>query len=123
MRAILAICSPLLTVTVVYSSPTKKDILLRDNIEEIKKVGERSALLTYQSLAFSRQQVFKREVIDSNKVIREISNMLQRLISEDVQLVARLASKLNHIKADSGQLSHLIFWFLPHFKFCFARIK
>ncbi len=26
--------------------------------------------------------------------------MLQRLISKDIQLVARLASKLNHIKAD-----------------------
>jgi hypothetical protein len=60
------------------------------------------------SLSFSRQQVLKPEVIDLNKVIGEISNMLQRLISKDIRLFARLASKLNHIKADSGHLSHLI---------------
>ncbi len=86
----------------------KKDGPLRSNIEEIKKAGERSALLTYQLLAFSRQQVLKPETVDLNKVIGEISNMLQRLISKDIQLITRLNSKLGYVEADPGQLSHLV---------------
>lgn len=42
----------------------KKDTALGSNVEEIKKAGERSALLTYQLAAFSRQQVLKPEIID-----------------------------------------------------------
>jgi PAS domain S-box-containing protein len=86
----------------------KKDGPLRSNIEEIKKAGERSALLTYQLLAFSRQQVLKSETVNLNKVIGEVSSILQRLISKDVQLITRLDSKLGYVKADPGQLSHLI---------------
>ncbi len=86
----------------------KKDGPLRSNIEEIKKAGERSALLTYQLLAFSRQQVLKPEVVDLNKAIGEISSMLQRLISKDIRLVSKLDSNLGYVKADPGQLSHLV---------------
>ena len=86
----------------------KKNGPLRSNIEEIKKAGERSALLTYQLLAFSRQQVLKSETVNLNKVIGEVSNILQRLISKDIQLITRLNSKLGYVKADPGQLSHLV---------------
>jgi PAS domain S-box-containing protein len=86
----------------------KKDGPLRSNIEEIKKAGERSALLTYQLSAFSRQQVFKSETIDLNKVIGEVSSILQRLIGKDIRLITRLNSKLGCVEADRGQLSHLI---------------
>jgi signal transduction histidine kinase/CheY-like chemotaxis protein len=86
----------------------KKDGALRSNIEEIKKAGERCALLTYQLLAFSRQQVFKSETIDLNKIIGEVSSILQRLIGKDIQLITRLNSKLGCVEADRGQLSHLI---------------
>ncbi|TET83509.1 MAG: PAS domain S-box protein, partial [Desulfobacteraceae bacterium] len=41
-----------------------KDDSLREQIEEIKKAGERSASLTRQLLAFSRKQVIKPEVLD-----------------------------------------------------------
>ena len=86
----------------------KKEGPLRSNIEEIKKAGERCALLTYQLLAFSRQQVVKSEAVNLNRVIGEVSNILQRLISKNIRLITRLNSKLGYVKADPGQLSHLV---------------
>lgn len=55
----------------------KKDEPRRSNLKEIKKAGERSALLTYQLRAFNRQQALKPEVIDLNEVIGETSRMLR----------------------------------------------
>lgn len=102
----------MLTVINGYSELTlrrlKKDGTLRANIEEIKKAGERSALLTHQLLAFSRQQALKTEVIDLNRVISETSSMLRRLISKDIRLVARLSPDPSLVGADAGQLSHVI---------------
>ncbi len=86
----------------------KKDGPLRSNIEEIKKAGERSELLTYQLLAFSRQQILKPEIVNLNEIIGEVSSMLQRLLTNDIQLNMRLNKKLGYIKADSGQISHLV---------------
>ncbi len=81
---------------------------LKNNIEEIKKAGERSALLTNQLLAFSRQQMLMPVVLDINEVISDITHMLQRLIGEDVQLVAMLKPNVGHVKVDAGQLSQII---------------
>ena len=81
---------------------------LKSNIEEIKKAGERSALLTNQLLAFSRQQMLVPVVLDINEVISDITHMLQRLIGEDVQFVAMLKPDVGHVKVDAGQLSQII---------------
>ena len=81
---------------------------LRANIEEIKKAGERSALLTSQLLAFSRQQMLVPVVLDINDVITDTITMLRRLIGEDIELVTALGKKSGSVKADPGQLSQII---------------
>ncbi|MEO6390651.1 MAG: PAS domain S-box protein [Pyrinomonadaceae bacterium] len=81
---------------------------LRRNIEEIKKAGEHSADLTYQLLAFSRQQVLQPKVLSLNQVIADTSKMLQRLIGENVELVAHLDPDTGPVKVDPGQLSQII---------------
>ncbi|MBC7901395.1 MAG: PAS domain S-box protein [Saprospiraceae bacterium] len=86
----------------------KDDDPLRANIEEIKKAGERSALLTSQLLAFSRQQMLVPVVLDINEVITDTIKMLQRLIGEDVQLVTSLNPRVGRVKVDAGQLSQII---------------
>lgn len=85
-----------------------QDHPLRKNIEEIKKAGERSALLTNQLLAFSRRQLLRPEVININSVIAETTKMLQRVIGEDIELIANLLPAVGHVKADPGQLSQII---------------
>lgn len=81
---------------------------LRQNIEEIKKAGERSALLTHQLLAFSRRQVLQSEVLNLNDVIAETSKMLEVLIGENVRLETNFDAKLGHVKGDAGQLTQVI---------------
>jgi PAS domain S-box-containing protein len=80
----------------------------RQYVSEIKKAGERSALLTNQLLAFSRKQVLNLEPIRINDVIRDMGNMLQRLIGEDVELVSVLDPAVGNISFDRGQLSQII---------------
>ncbi len=81
---------------------------LRANIEEIKKAGERSALLTSQLLAFSRQQMLVAVVLDINDVVTDTIAMLRRLIGEDIELITALNTKSGSVKADPGQLSQII---------------
>jgi PAS domain S-box-containing protein len=81
---------------------------IRANIEQIKKAGERSALLTHQLLAFSRKQVLQPKVLDLNGIISETEKLLRRLIGEDVELVTRLAPELGSVMADPGQIEQVI---------------
>jgi PAS domain S-box-containing protein len=81
---------------------------MRQNIEEIKKAGERSAELTHQLLAFSRRQILQPEYIDLNETITETSSMLKRLIGEDIELATVLKPQVGSIKVDPGQLSQII---------------
>nr|MBA3692838.1 PAS domain-containing protein [Acidobacteriota bacterium] len=86
----------------------ESDSPLRRNIEEIKKAGERSALLTHQLLAFSRRQVLQPVVLDLNEVIIDTSKMLERMIGEDVQLIIALEPETGLVNVDPGRLSQII---------------
>jgi PAS domain S-box-containing protein len=81
---------------------------LRKDAQEIRKAGERAAALTHQLLAFSRQQVFQPKVLDLNAVVTDMSEMLRRLIGVDIELNARLDSRLGPVKADKGQIEQII---------------
>ena len=81
---------------------------LRSNIQEIKNAGERSALLTSQLLAFSRQQILQPKILKINETISEITTLLKRLIGEDVRLVTDLHPAAGQIKADPGQITQVI---------------
>lgn len=86
----------------------KADDPLRANIEEIKKAGGRSAALTNQLLAFSRQQILQPELVRINDVIIETSSMLERLIGEDIELVTVFKPNIGNVKADPGQLVQIV---------------
>jgi PAS domain S-box-containing protein len=79
-----------------------------EDLHEIRKAGERAAALTRQLLAFSRQQVLERKVLDLNHLILELEKMLRRLIGEDVALVTVLDPALRRVWADAGQLEQVV---------------
>jgi PAS domain S-box-containing protein len=80
----------------------------RELLDEILKAGKRSASLTRQLLAFSRQQVLSPKILDVNEVVHDTEKMLQRLIGEDVELTTVLQRPLGSVKADRGQLEQVL---------------
>lgn len=85
-----------------------EDSPVRNFIEEIKNAGERSAALTHQLLAFSRQQVLEPKILNVNRIISDTNVMLKRLIGEDIQIESDLCEDIGQIKADPGQMSQVI---------------
>ena len=80
----------------------------RELIDEILKACTRSASLTRQLLAFSRQQVLSPKILDVNDVVQDIDKMLRRLIGEDVELTTVLHRPLGSVKADPGRLEQVL---------------
>ncbi len=77
-------------------------------IKEIQKAGQRSAELTHQLLAFSRQQLLQPVVVDLNEIIVDTIRMLQRLIGENIQMTTLFGSNVGKILVDPGQFSQII---------------
>lgn len=102
----------MLTVIISYSElilrRSELDERARSRLEEIKKAGERAALLTQQLLTFSRKQVMAPTVLDLNLVLIEMDQMLRRLIGEDIDLQVALAPDICWIKADPVQVEQVI---------------
>jgi two-component system cell cycle sensor histidine kinase/response regulator CckA len=75
---------------------------------EIRKAGERAAVLTRQLLAFSRRQVLEPKILDLNALITDLERMLRRLIGEDVELATALDPGVGPVRADVGQIEQVI---------------
>ena len=80
----------------------------RPTIELIETTAHRAANLTRQLLAFSRKQVLRPAVLDLSAVVSKMSEMLRRLIGEDIDLVTVLAPALGHVNADPGQIEQIV---------------
>ncbi|HEY6561545.1 MAG TPA: ATP-binding protein [Polyangiaceae bacterium] len=102
----------LLSVILSYSSMLLDDLQpsgqTREDIEMIKKAGERAAELTRHLLAFSRQQVREPRILDLNEVLQQAERLLARLLGEDIQLVTRFAAGLWKVKVDPGQMDQVV---------------
>jgi len=57
-----------------------------DDVEEIRRAGERAADLTQQLLAFSRQQVLQPRAFVLSETVAGMERMLRRLLGEHIEL-------------------------------------
>jgi two-component system cell cycle sensor histidine kinase/response regulator CckA len=80
----------------------------RATVEQIRRAGERTATLTRQLLAFSRQQVLQPKVLDLNAVVANMETMLHRVIGEDFDLLTILSPGLATVQADPGQIEQIL---------------
>lgn len=104
--------SNLLTIIKGYSQHTQSEFkynpAIQGNLQQIVKATNRAAELVRQLLAFSRQQQLQPRVISLNDILSHLYKMLQRLIGEDIQIVARFADDLWAVKADPGQIEQVL---------------
>ncbi|MCU1285694.1 MAG: sensor hybrid histidine kinase [Acidobacteriales bacterium] len=102
----------LLTAMMIYcgllSTALGKAHRLHGHVDEIRQAGERGAHLVAQLLALTKQQVLEPKILTIDSVITGMSDMLQRMIGEDVVLLTSSADDLRSIKVDPAQLEQVI---------------
>ncbi|MGH7347251.1 MAG: ATP-binding protein, partial [Candidatus Rokuibacteriota bacterium] len=77
-------------------------------LDQIESTAQRAAGLTRQLLAFSRNQASERQPLDLNATVTSVTDMLGRLIGENIELVVALDPKLDLVTADPAQIEQVI---------------
>jgi len=80
----------------------------REDVEEIKRAGNRAAALTRQLLAFSRKQVMQPRRLNLNETIDSIRKLLAKLVGDDIELRFELDPDVGFVLADPGQLEQVL---------------
>jgi two-component system, cell cycle sensor histidine kinase and response regulator CckA len=76
--------------------------------EEIMTATDRGAALTHSLLAFSRKQVLVPAVVNLDLLVAEQLKMLERLVSETIQLRFVPSDQVAYVKADKNQLEQVV---------------
>lgn len=74
----------------------------------IKKSAEHAAALTRQLLAFSRKQAMQMRPLNLNEVILGASEMLKRVIREDIEITMKLDPDVGIVNADPIQVEQIL---------------
>lgn len=80
----------------------------RGELETISQAGMKAAALTKKLLTFGRQQVFEPKELNINTAIREMEDILKRLIGEHIQTVIVLHPGAGHALVDPIQFEQVI---------------
>ena len=80
----------------------------RRYVNEIDKAMNRGASLTQSLLAFSRKQVLSPRVVDLNTLVAQQTDMLKRLIGENIELRFAPGAGLGKVHVDPGQLEQVV---------------
>ncbi|MBT5811640.1 MAG: response regulator [Rhodospirillaceae bacterium] len=78
------------------------------DIMQIKQNANRAARLVWQLLAFSRQQMLEPRPLDVTDALAELTNLLQRLLGEQVEMHMEHGRDLGMVKVDEGQFDQVI---------------
>jgi PAS domain S-box-containing protein len=75
---------------------------------KVMQSAHRAAALTAQLLAFSRKQIFQPQVMSLNQVVPGISEILQRLVREDIDIRVVLCKGPWMVEIDRSQIERVI---------------
>jgi PAS domain S-box-containing protein len=81
---------------------------LHEGLDTIRQAALRSAGLTQQLLAFSRQQVVSPRHLDLRLLVREFEKMLKRVIGDDINLRITLPDEPCPVRVDPVQIEQVI---------------
>jgi len=80
----------------------------REDIKQIRLASERAAQLTHQLLAFARREVVQPVVVDVNRVVEDVEQLLRRTLGEHIDLRSSLAGDLHPVLIDPGQVEQIL---------------
>jgi PAS domain S-box-containing protein len=102
----------MLNVILGYSTMLLDDLTpsnpWHDPLSEIKRAGERSAELTHQLLAFSRQEPVEGKIVDLNEAIQGTLRMVRRVLGEDVDMATAFAAEPCCTNIAPGQVEQIL---------------
>ena len=81
---------------------------LKQLSDNVLAAGERGAELTQRLLAFSRRQTLVPKIIDCNKLVENMRQLLRRTLREDIEVRTSLSPDLGSAYADAAQLESAI---------------
>jgi len=81
---------------------------LLESVERARQAAEQAAQLTGQLLAFARQEDRQQEIIDLDKVLDRMGQLLKRIIGEDIRLSLLPGKRIGRIRANPTQLEQAI---------------
>jgi len=84
------------------------DIPAQKYIKSIIRKSDDAATLVKQILAFSRKQILDIKLLDMNDSVISITNFIERVIGEDIELSTNLADDLHYVNVDSTALEQII---------------
>ena len=74
----------------------------------VERAATRAARLIHQLLAFSLPRPLQARAVDLNDVVRELQQLLERVIGEGIRLVVDLAPNLGTVYADYSQMQQVL---------------
>lgn len=102
----------MLTVILGYAELAQRKVdpsqSLYGDLEEIIKAGKRSTGITRQLLTFARKQTIIPVVLDLNKAVTNMLNMLRRLIGEGIDLLWLPEPEPALVKMDPVQVDQML---------------
>ena len=102
----------LLTAIIGYAQLAARSGPLPDEVSgplrEITRAGQQAAELTRHLLAFSRRQPLAPRVVHFGDALHEMTQMLGRLLREDVELRVREGADVPSVLADPVQLQQMV---------------
>jgi len=101
LTAMIGFCD-LLLIKHQPGDPSFSDVM------QVKQNANRAANLVRQLLAFSRKQTLQPDVLDLSEVLSELSNLIRRLIGENISLKINHSRDLSKVKVDKGQFEQVI---------------
>ncbi len=102
----------ILTTIIGYSSMLTKalgeDDPNRHMAQMVLESGERAASLTRSLLTFSRKQPLALTTVDINEIIRKVEQLLQRVLSEEIEFRVKPAATELVVLADVSQIEQVL---------------
>jgi two-component system cell cycle sensor histidine kinase/response regulator CckA len=101
-----------LSVIMCYSEVILRELEsgspLRKYTDEIRLAAVRAAGLTRQLLVFSRKQTVQPIVLDLNDAVKDLDEMLRRLIGENIEMIIAPGKPAGRVKSDSGYIGQVL---------------
>lgn len=81
---------------------------MRNDLQTIKKSGERASNLICQMMTFSQQCPTNLQAVNLNNLLHDMEKKLRSLIGQNIQLVTLLGKALGSVKVDPSQFEQVI---------------